>query len=244
MTLNEQLAGLRTQIRAALSGDDVHVLDDSLERLRMLQLAEQGLQPGEPFPDFALPDTEGRLATSGELLDRGPLVVAFYRGGWCPYCDTMLRALETARPAIEAAGATLVAVSADRPEAQARTRAEKGLGFPLLTDIGGALARLCGVQFELSDAHVAFYRRAGIDLPACHAETGWELPLPATYVVGQDGNVAYVFVDADWTRRAEPADVVAAVCGLAQAAEAGSSGGACARRGFSASSTNARTGGE
>lgn len=226
MTLNEELAGLCARIRAALPGEDVRVLDDTLEELRMLQLAEQGLQAGEPFPDFALPDSEGRTVTSGELLDRGPLVVAFYRGAWCPYCDAMLRAFEAARPAIEAAGASLVAISADRPEEQARARAEKGLGFPLLADVGGNLARLCGVHFELNDAHIAFYRRLGIDLPACHAETGWELPLPATYVVGQDGSVAYVFVDADWTKRAEPEDVVAAVRGLAQAADAGSSGGA------------------
>lgn len=226
MNLHEHLSGLCARIRAALPRDDVRILDDAVEELRMMQLAEQGLQAGEPFPDFALPDSEGRVVASGELLDRGPLVVAFYRGGWCPYCDAMLRAFEEARPAIEAAGASLVAVSADRPDEQARTRAGKGLGFPLLSDAGGRLARLCGVQFELNQAHVALYERLGIDLPACHAETGWELPLPATYVVGQDGIVAYLFVDADWTRRAEPTDVVAAVRGLAQAADAGSSGGA------------------
>jgi peroxiredoxin len=218
MSLNEQLAGLCTRVRAGLAADERRTLDDTLERLRMLQLAEQGLQVGEPFPDFALPDSDGRTVTSGELLDRGPVVVAFYRGGWCPYCGAMLRAFEAARPAIEAAGGVLVAVSPDRPEEQARTKAEKGLGFSLLTDEGGALARLCGVQFELGEAHIAYYRRRGLDMPACHAGTGWELPLPATYVLRPDGSIAFVFADADWTRRAEPEDVVAAVHSLGQAA--------------------------
>jgi peroxiredoxin len=218
VSLKDELDAVRARSRAALDEKDRRVLDDAVERLRMMQIAEHALAPGDILPDFALPDAKGRVHTSETYLERGPLVLGFFRGGWCPYCDATLRALERARPSIEALGASLVGVTPDGPEAVARAVAEKGLNFALLSDPGGRFTRLCGALFELTEAHIAFYRARGLDLPALHAGSGWVLPVPCLYVVRPDGQVVFAHADPDYTRRAEPEAILGALAGSAQAA--------------------------
>lgn len=211
MSLQEELERRRREVHERLGPAAVQVIEAGIERLRMLQLAETALAVGDPLPEFALPDPAGRIGRSEEILARGPLVLAFFRGAWCPYCDLSMRALERVRPEIEALGATLLGVAPARPEELARVASERALHYPILTDVGEHLAELCGARFEIAPEHVAFYRSLGLDLPATHAGAGWELPLPATWVVGRDGIVAWAFADADWGRRAEPEAVVEAV---------------------------------
>jgi peroxiredoxin len=216
--LNDKLQALRAKSIARL---DQHVwsgLSAAIERLRMMQLAEHSLAAGDVFPDFELPDETDRLVSSAELLDRAPLVLVFFRGGWCPYCSATMAELERIRPEIEAAGAALIGIVPARKEELARIRAERGLGFQLLSDQGGRLARLCDVSYSMSTAQIAYYRDlCGIDIPALAADTEWELPLPATYVVGRDGVVTYAFAAADWAERAEPQAILEAVRVLAAA---------------------------
>ncbi len=221
MPLQEELDRRRREVYDRLDPADRKVIEDGIERVRMLQVAETGLSVGDTLPDFALVDADGRVWRGEELLARGSLVLSFFRGAWCPCCDLAMRALEAVRPEIEALGATLLGVAPTRPEDLARVAADRALHYPLLTDVGEHLAKLCGVQFELPEEHIDFYRRYGVDMPATHAGAGWELPLPATYVVRQDGVVAWAFADADWGRRAEPEAVLEVLRRLAQpAAEA------------------------
>jgi peroxiredoxin len=216
--LKDKLQALRATSLSRLDPETWSGLSAAIERLRMMQLAEHSLAVGDTLPDFELPDSAGKVVSSSELLDRGPLVLAFFRGGWCPYCDVTMRALEAARPRLEELPAGLVGVVAEKPEVLAQFSAEKGLGFPLLSDRGGRLARLCGVFYDMSPAQIAYYRdKRELDLPALGAGTGWELPLPATYVVGRDGVVAYAFADADWAQRAEPNEIIEAARRLASA---------------------------
>jgi peroxiredoxin len=211
MRIREELERRRALVGQTFPPGDLKVVEETIERLRAAQIAEQSLRVGETLPDFALPDPSGALVTSDELLDRGPLVLAFFRGGWCPYCPVALEGLESVRAEIEAAGASLVGVSPVRgPELQ-RVAEERKLGFRLLSDVDGRFSSLCGVRYEISEQHIAFYHRVGVDLASLHDGAGWTLPLPATYVVGQDGVIRYVFVDPDWAYRAEPEELVAAV---------------------------------
>jgi len=223
-TLQDQLDRVASRLRQALDPTELEELDDAIDRLRMLQIVEQGLAVGDVLPDFALPDGDGRTVTSEELLTRGPLALAFFRGAWCPYCSLTLQALEEARPAIERQGACLVAVAPVPAEELRRLAGERGLGLRLLSDPGAAYAKICGVQFEMTEAFTALYqrlaRRFGLETPEVDPGTGWRLPIPATYVADQGAVIRYAFGDADWARRAEPRDVVATVEHLAQAAEA------------------------
>ena len=122
MSLSQTLLELSRRHTAALSPRERADIEDELDRLRMMRVAEDGLAVGDPLPDFSLEDGAGRLWTSGELLDRGPLVLALFRGGWCPYCDLTMLALEDARPAIEALGATAVGVMPGVPRASSPAR--------------------------------------------------------------------------------------------------------------------------
>jgi peroxiredoxin len=215
--LEDRLERLRAEVRRSLDPQQRAALAAVLERLRMLQIVEHGLAVGDTLPDFALPDTQGRLVTSEALLAQGPLAVAFVRGPWCPYCSLALQALDgEALPEFERLGASLVVVSPLRPDQLARAARARGLRLPLLSDAGAVYARVCGVQYEMSEAHVELYRRFGLDLDALNAGSGWSLPIPATYVAGRDGVLAFAHGDADWARRAEPAAIVGAVAGLAR----------------------------
>jgi peroxiredoxin len=216
MSLEDELARLRRRIQRELSAEDNRLIEVTLERRRMLQVAEHGLAVGDTLPDFALPDSHGRIVTSDWLLDRGPLVLAFFRGGWCPYCAAALRALEAARPAIESMGARLVGVAPESPVELRRTGADRGLSFLLLSDEDNAFARLCGIHYLELDALKGMYRRLHVHFRVRDLDIPWSLPLPATYVVAADGRITWRFVDPDWAYRAEPDQLVAAVARLAQ----------------------------
>jgi peroxiredoxin len=236
--LASELEARRRAQPARLSLVELATLESAIERLRMLQLAEFAVATGDPFPDFALPDDRDVVYTSDDLLARGPLVVAFFRGGFCPYCDAALRAYDRLVEPLRALGAMIVGVLPERPEVLAETRTSKGLIMPLLSDAQGRLARLVGVHYEMTEDHAALYRAHGVDLEARNAGSGWALVVPAVFVVAVDGEVAYAFAEPDYTRRAEPAELLVAVAALAPPA-------GCARRaGRSARSTKALTGGE
>lgn len=214
MSLRRQLAALHEQLAAEEDGRARAVLERAIERVRMLQLAESGPQCGEPFPDFEVTRADGQLVTSGALLANAPLVVILFRGGWCPYCDLMLRAFDRAHDAITAAGAHLVAICPEPWPNLGDIAARKALRFPVLGDPDGRLARSCDLQFEMSDDHVALYERFGIDIPAHHSAGDWLMPVPATFILDRNATVLWRFADADWAVRAEPDAVVAALRAL------------------------------
>jgi peroxiredoxin len=202
-----------SRIRAA-SKDDAALqaaYQDLLARLDRAETGERALNPGDAMPPFLLPDTEGRLVASDELLAQACLVINFFRGNWCPYCRQTLKALEAALPEIEAAGGRLVALTPDTGHHLGDTKRVQGLSYEILSDVDGAVGLQFGVLFRAPAAYLEVLAGYGIDLAERHGNDSGFIPLPATYVVDQGGIVRYAFVDIDFTRRAEPAAVVAAL---------------------------------
>jgi peroxiredoxin len=145
---------------------------------------------------------------SAALLAQGPLVVTFYRGVWCPYCNMELSALEAALPEIAARGASVVAISPQtKPNSRKSTRQNK-LSFPILSDAGGEVAAAFGLRFQLPDYLVELYKSLKNDLPAFNADPSWTLPMPARYVIGTDGVIAYAKVNPDYTKRPDPSELL------------------------------------
>ena len=215
MKLRDRLAEIERQLLTVIDAEERAALLAAIERLRMLQIVEQGLAAGDVLPDFTLPDTAGRMVASAALLDRGPLVLAFFRGPWCPYCSLMVEALDQLRPQVEALGGSCVAVAPlTVPELAAMAR-ERGLGISLLSDADTSYAGVCGVRFEMTPESTALYAslaaRFDQTIPGLDAPRGWVLPVPTTYVAGRDGVIAYSFGDANWARRADPDEILAAV---------------------------------
>lgn len=215
MDLARTLELLRDRHMAAIDPFARDAFEEELDRLRMLRVVEDSLGIGDTLPDFELPDGGGALWRSTALLDRGPLVLSFFRGGWCPYCEITMAALDDARAGIAALGASVVGICPETPELVGATARARGLGYPLLSDARNAYARLCGVAYELSPDHVRVHRDRKRALPAMHGDTAWRLPLPAVYVVEPGGRVVYAFADVDPARFPEPDALLAALRTLA-----------------------------
>ncbi len=210
-SLAEQLREQNEAGRAQIPVGALAVLDQGIAEVAASGIADSSLGVGSKVQDFSLPDATGTKVSLSSLLTRGPVVLAFYRGGWCPYCWTELRALQAKLAEITAAGATLVAVSPQTPDHSLSTAEKLELAFPVLSDEGNEVAESFGLVFALPEALRQVYAGFGLDLPAANGDDTFRLPIPATYVVRADGTVAWRFADADYTKRAEPDDVLAAL---------------------------------
>jgi len=185
----------------------VEVLHRSINELIASGAEKQALQVGDVAPAFTLPDVDGNPLSSKSLLAKGPLVLTFYRGVWCPYCNFDLSALEEARSEIEARGGSLVAISQQTAPNSRKSQRQNGLGFPILGDHGGDLAAQFGLRWTLPDYLREVQKALGADLAQFNGEDSWTLPMPARYVIAQDGRIAYAEVNADYTRRPEPSAI-------------------------------------
>jgi peroxiredoxin len=213
-SLAQQLREQNEAGRARIPAEALAVMDQATAEVAASGIAGSSLGVGATVPDFELPDANGTKVSLSALLAEGPVVLAFYRGGWCPYCSTELRALQAKLAEITAAGATLVAVSPQTPDASLSTAEKLDLAFPVLSDAGNQVAESFGLVFSLPEALREVYTGFGLDLPAANGDDTFRLPIPATYVIRAEGTVAWRFADPDYTKRAEPADVLAALAAL------------------------------
>lgn len=210
MTLQDKLDALKTKFETEMAPPEVvAVLHRITDELIASGQAGRSLHAGDRAPAFTLPDPDGKLVSSQDLLAKGPLVLTFYRGVWCPYCNLDLQALEEVRSEIEARGAFLVAVSQQTAANSRKAQRTNKLGFPIVGDKDGELAAKFGIRWHLPDDVQAVHKQLGADLVAFNGEDSWTLPMPARYVIGQDGVIAYAEVNPDYTRRPEPSDVFA-----------------------------------
>ena len=185
----------------------VEALHRATDELIASGAQDRALKLGDVAPEFTLPDVDGNPVSSKRLLGSGPLVITFYRGVWCPYCNFDLSALEEARAEIELRGASLIAISEQTPPNSRKSQRQNGLGFPILGDHGGDIAAQFGVRWTLPDYLREVHKMLGADLTQFNGEDSWTLPMPARYVIAQDGKIAYAEVNADYTRRPEPSAV-------------------------------------
>lgn len=172
-------------------------------------LADRALKAGDEAPVFTLPDPDGKPVASADLLAHGPLIVTFYRGVWCPYCNMDLQALQEALPELESRGARLVAISPQTGVNSRRSQRDNKLGFPILSDHGNEVAAAFGLRFTLPDYLADLYRNTfKNDLSVANGEPSWTLPMPARIVIGTDGIIAYAEVNPDYTRRPDPSELL------------------------------------
>ena len=208
-TLKEQISEYNAEKAKTMPEEILNTMAAVTADLKSMKLENNSLKVGDKIPHFILPDHTGTDRKLSEYLDKSAVVLSFYRGGWCPYCNLELHALQSSLPEIEAAGARLVAISPETPDHSLSTREKNELTFDVLHDKGNSIAKSLGLIFVLPEVLRPLYRGAGIDIPEHNSDTTFELPKPATYIVNQQGGITYRFVDADYTQRLEPAEIVA-----------------------------------
>ena len=208
-TLKEELDRRRALADQYVPAETQAVHRRAVEAVQASGLLERILPLGAAMPEFQLPDQNGTLISSSDLLRNGKLILCFFRGRWCPFCVAQMEAMNRILPEIQALGASVVAISPQTVKQGFFMHDQHQLRFPLLSDAGNKVARQFGIVYSVSDEQRAIYSRSFTNLPFLNGEASWELPVPATYVVDQDGRVVYVQANADYTGRTEPADIIA-----------------------------------
>jgi peroxiredoxin len=213
MSLQDRLDAFKADFRAGKppfnAPPQIHpVMERATAELIASGQAGRAIKAGDHAPPFRLLDQDGNPVSSADLLAQGPLVLTFYRGVWCPYCNIELQALNEAIPAIRAYGANVVAISPQTAVNSRKSVRQNKLGFPVLSDVKGETGARFGLRFALPDYLVDLYKTLRNDLPAFNDDSSWTLPMPARYVIGRDGVVLYSEVNPDYTRRPDPSEML------------------------------------
>lgn len=208
MSLGQQLEELTAKLRALVPAERLATIDRAVADLQSSRLAQRALKSGDRAPTFEIPDGDGMLWPSTDLLRNGPLVVVFYRGRWCAYCNAQLAALQQIHARIAAAGASLVAISPQTQKHSYMTRDMHRLRFPVLSDAGNRIAQQFGLVYRVPPELQAMYESIFTRLPGYNGDANWELPLAATYIVGLNAVISYRRVNEDWRQRAEPEEIL------------------------------------
>jgi peroxiredoxin len=209
-TLQSELDAKKAAWAAKASDEKKALYADGIKAVVETGILKTAKQKGDVAPDFTLENALGEEVRLSDILKEGPVVLTWYRGGWCPYCNMTLHRLQEELPNFKAAGATLLALTPELPDKSLSTSEKHSLEFEVLSDVGNKTAREYGIVFKLIDELADSYQ-SGFDLHGYNGDSSDELPLAATYVIDKNGVIQYAFLDAEYRNRAEPAEILAAL---------------------------------
>lgn len=210
-SLNQQTQALVQAFIADLPPEQQQTVAGAFADLLGSDVAAGARNVGDRAPDFSLPNVHGGERSLQEAIAEGPVVLSFYRGSWCPFCNLELNALQQHLPDIEACGASLIAVSPEKPDSSLSHAEKLGLQFDVLSDLGNRVADAYGLIMTVHETLRPLYPQWGIDLPAANGDDSYQLPVPATYVIDQQGIIRAACIDKDYTKRMEPAAIIEAL---------------------------------
>lgn len=211
MSLKAQIDAYNVQKDAKLPADVLALMNTTNEELIAQHIKDNALQIGQKVENFSLANHNGENIELADLLKKGPVIISFYRGGWCPYCNLELKALNDYLPQFKTQSAQLVAISPQLPDETLSTAQKNDLEFDVLCDVSNKVAEQFGLLLTLDERIQALYTQFGIDFEHYYGDKSFKLPLPATYVINQEGVITYAFLSEDYTLRAEPIDVMTAL---------------------------------
>jgi peroxiredoxin len=209
-SLSERLQAFADTVRK-LNATFAEAVDRLVERLRETGAGMAAPVPGETMPSFLLPDDAGHLVSLEEILEKGPVALAFHRGHWCPYCRINTNALVEAQSKARAEGGQIAAILPERRQFASELRAEAKVPFPILLDMDNGYAMSLNLAIWVGEEMKRLMSQSGWDLPAYQGNNAWMLPIPATFVVASDGRVTARFVDPDYRKRMPMEDMLDAL---------------------------------
>ena len=214
MTLTEKLLQANNANREKIPNEFLEIMDAATNDLKAKNLAESALKVGDTISNTTLPNAAGEEVALKNLWAKGPLVISFYRGGWCPYCNIELKALQGSLSQFKELGANLVAITPETPDNSLTTSEKNELSFSVLTDKDNVYAKELGLVIQLPEDLIAIYNQFGINVEKHNGNTDNELPMPATFVVDTNGKVVYSFINEDYTKRGDVEDILTALKAL------------------------------
>ncbi len=208
MSLQQDIKDLQKEMMLSIPADVLTTMQDETVKLIASGIAAQAKNIGDHAPAFNLENSRGERVSMQDFLQQGVLVVNFYRGAWCPYCNLELKAWDHVLPALNKLGANLVSITPNTKEKSSALLQENPFAFDILWDCDNQIAKNYGLVFTLSETLRSIYDGFGIHLPEFDGNDRYELPMPATYVIDSDGSILHAFVDADYTKRIDPQDIL------------------------------------
>ncbi len=209
--LGDELEEFRQYFLANFPAEKAAIMARADVELSEKQVLKNVLKVGDTAPNFNLPNATGNTVFLENVISRGPAVVVFYRGGWCPYCNLELRAYQRLLPEIEKAGGQLLAISLQSPDETLSTQEKNELAYPVLSDTDGKVTQAFGLLFELPDYLQDLYTELGHDLPNIQSVGKWALPVPGTFVIAPNGKIVASYADVNYRVRMEPEEALAAI---------------------------------
>lgn len=211
MSLKNELNAFKAEFSNKVDEETVSIIDRASAELENDFKSRKPLKAGNKAPDFTLPSANGESVSLSEKLQEGPVIITFYRGDWCPYCNLELRAYQRILPEIKEAGATLIAISPQTPDSSLSTAEKNDLEFDVLSDVGSKVAQKFGISFKLPDYLQDLYNKLGGSLPQYNGTDDWTLPVPATFVIDRESNIILAHVDTEYQNRLEPSEALGAI---------------------------------
>ncbi len=206
--LQQAINEKNTQMAGMMPPEVKQLLQQKAEVLAARHLEATAIKLGDTAPDFTLPNALQVDVNLAKLLAQGPVVLSFYRGAWCPYCNLEVQALQQMNTKFKELGASLVAISPQTPDQSLNFVEKAELSFAVLSDVGNLVSRAYGLTYYLDPELRPIYLSFGLNIPLHNGDDTWELPFPATYLIDQQGKIRFAHVEADYRKRAEPADVL------------------------------------
>lgn len=209
--LSEQMAKTRDEFLASQPPENMEIVGAAMAKLMASAFGDNALNVGDEIPSFSLPNAKGEPVSIADYLNKGPLVISFYRGGWCPFCNLEFKGLTDVLPEINRLGASLVGIAPETPDVAQETVSKHNIPFEVLSDVGNKIADQFGLVMEVYEEMRPLYLQWGLDIPAVNGDDTWQLPIPATYVVNPQGKIVAAYINRDYTQRMEPVEIIKAL---------------------------------
>jgi len=204
MNLKDELGSFAKQMSENAPAEVLQTMGTEIEKLAKSGIMDTALKVGDQAPYFELKDSEGNVVSLNSLIKNGSVVISFNRGNWCPFCNIEFKYLQQSVDDIKQAGGNLIVVSPQLPEKSSELKKENGYEYPILYDKGNELAKKFGIAFTLAEPLRPIHKAFNMDIPAHNGDESFGLPVPATYVINQEGKITFASINPNWMERAEP----------------------------------------
>lgn len=206
--LSQELDNMREASYGNLPQHQMEMLEQTFTELSVIGIERRSLKVGDRVHDFSLPDVYGNIFHLRHALEKGPAVVSFFFGNWCPFCMLQLEVWQKYQPILVSLEVTNIAISPQLSGENLKPTKDFHLAYDILSDFDNRIAKLFGIAFRIPQVQESAIEQSGVSLLASNGNNSMELPANATFIIDRDRTIRYAFVDYDYTKRAEPMDII------------------------------------